>query len=156
MENNLPQLCASCRKLKEPNLGRRVKKRGREHDSSWICFHCLDKPAKLTCSRARSPLELEARRAVMDSGYRFQEEFQLGPFRYDIAVPALRLLVEIDSSKWHSHPSRVSRDRRKTRLAKAEGWELSRVNSKKAETIGFLVKQAVLRREAELSTDLDR
>lgn len=91
----------------------------------------------------------------MDTGYRVQEELELGNFRYDLAVPALRLILEIDSKRWHSHPSRIARDRRKDRLAKDEGWHLLRVSSKRSESIGFLVRQAVMRRESELTIDLD-
>jgi very-short-patch-repair endonuclease len=147
----LPELCASCGKLKDHKLGRRVKKRGRAHDTSWICFHCLDGGKKLQCAYGRSPLEIEARKAVLNLGYKFEEQYSIGPFRYDLALPALRLLIEIDSKRWHSHPSRKARDRRKTKLAKAEGWELARISSKHTDSIEFAVRQEVLRRETELS-----
>jgi very-short-patch-repair endonuclease len=103
-----------------------------------------------------SPLERDARHAVLDTGYKFQQEYELGPYRYDIAIPALRLLIEVDSKRWHSHPSRIARDRKKTELAKKEGWTLTRVSSKHAESVEFLVKQSVLRRESELTLDQDR
>ena len=89
-------------------------------------------------------------------GYKFQQEYELGPYRYDIAIPALRLLIEVDSRRWHSHPSRIARDRKKAELAKKEGWVLTRVSSKHAESVEFLVKQSVLRRESELTLDQDR
>lgn len=156
MENPLPEVCACCHKLKLPHLGKRVKKKGREHDRRWVCYHCLGKPKNMATVHNRSPLELEARRAVMDTGYHFQEEYELGPFRYDLAVPALRLLVEVDSRRWHSHPSRITRDRRKEQLATKEGWLVARVSSKRAETISFLVRQAVMRRESQLTIEPDR
>jgi len=154
MENNLPEVCFRCHRLKASTLGRWVKVAGRAHDRHWVCNRCLGKPIINSVSR-RSPIELEARRAVLATGYRFNEEFELGPFRYDLAIPALRLLLELDSRRWHRHPSRIARDRKKDQLAKVEGWTLARVSTKQAESVSFSVRQAVLRREAELSHDLD-
>jgi very-short-patch-repair endonuclease len=157
MENKLPELCVACRHLKEAHLGRRVRKQGRAHDRVWICYQCLGRPKIVVCNKTRSPLELEARAAVKETGYRYVEEHPIGPFKYDLAIPALRLLLEIDSKRWHSHPSRIARDKKKNKAAKAEGWEVTRISSKSVESIGFLVNQAVLRREAEVaSTDSDR
>lgn len=148
----LPQVCRRCHKLKLPTLGRYSKVAGREHDRRWVCYSCLGKPRPIRCANtAPSPLELAARRAAMDTGYRFVEEFPLGPFRFDLAFPALRLLLEIDSSRWHHHASRKSRDRRKEKAARAESWEVLRVTSRRAEPVEFLVRQAIMRRESELA-----
>jgi len=91
----------------------------------------------------------------MDTGWKFVEEFELGSFRFDFAIRPLRLLIEIDSKKWHSHPSRRARDKRKTEAAKEEGWDVARVITKSAESVSFMVSQVVKQREAELATTLD-
>lgn len=156
MASQLPQVCNRCRRLKGGHLGRFIKIPGRCHDRRWICNNCLEKPVAVRCGRSRpSPLELEARRSILETGYKFVEEYELGKFRFDFAVSPLRLLIEIDSKKWHDHPSRKARDRRKTEAAKQDGWDLVRVSSKRAESVSFLVKQAISRREEELAKPLD-
>ena len=77
------------------------------------------------------------------------EEFKLSKVRFDFAVPKLRLLVEIDSRRWHSHPSRKNRDRYKSRLAEDEGWKLVRVTGDSS-LVHDVVFSSVLSRENEL------
>jgi very-short-patch-repair endonuclease len=80
---------------------------------------------------------------------------ELGKFRFDFAIKPLRLLLEIDSKKWHNHPSRKARDKRKEQFAKAEGWEVARVSTSRAESVSFMVGQVIKRREAELTMSQD-
>ena len=51
-------------------------------------------------------------------------EFGLGPFIFDFAIPRLRLLLEINSRRWHARPRRQKRDRAKAKAAQASHWEL--------------------------------
>lgn len=104
---------------------------------------------------APSPLEREARKALIDTGWKFVEEYELKTFRFDFAIERLRLLIEVDSKRWHSHPSRRARDRRKEAAARAEGWEVARVTTKGAEAVSFMISQVVLKREAELAAHQD-
>lgn len=129
--DKLPQLCASCRKLKCAHLGRFKPHRHKYGVKVWTCFECLEnRPVKREGRRQHdsSPDELlvarELRRLKVDA----VQEYQLGPFFYDFAVPKLRLLIEVDSRTWHRHPSRVARDRRKTKHAESKGWKLSRLS----------------------------
>jgi len=153
---SLPELCHKCRQLRPKNLGRFFTVQGRCHDRKFVCNRCLAKPAPERCGNTSpSPIELEARRALLETGWKFVEEFELKTFRFDFAIRALRLLIEIDSKRWHSHPSRRARDKRKTEAAKAEGWDVTRVTTKSADSVSFMVKQVVMQREAELATSPD-
>jgi very-short-patch-repair endonuclease len=152
----LPELCHKCRQLRPKDLGRFFTVHGRCHDRKFVCNRCLSKPQATRCANSNpSPIELEARRAILDTGWKFVEEHKLGPFRFDFAIPRLRLLIEIDSVRWHSHPSRKARDRRKDESARQAGWDVARVTTKSAETVSYLVSQVVMKREAELATNLD-
>ena len=76
---------------------------------------------------SRSPLEREALKTLVDYGLNFDQEKTIEKFRYDFAVPALNLLIEIDSHSYHSHPSRKRIDRLKTIIAERAGWKLVRL-----------------------------
>ena len=119
----LPELCTKCRELKDASLMTSVRVRGRMHDRVRICHACLS-VKKVTKDRAHreSPLEKRARETLLDLGYHFRQEHQVGKFFYDFALPALRILVEVDGYRWHAH--RAHRDRAKTRLAENAGWGL--------------------------------
>jgi very-short-patch-repair endonuclease len=152
----LPEICHKCRNLRPTDLGRFFTVRGRCHDRKFVCNRCLNKPVTIRCGNtAPSPVELEARRAIIGTGWRFVEEFEFKKFRFDFAIAPLRLLIEIDSRRWHQHPSRRARDQRKAAAAKAEGWDVARVVTSRAESVGFLVSQVVMKREAELATTPD-
>ena len=72
----------------------------------------------------------------------------LGKFQFDLAVPALRLLIEVDGRRWHSHPSRKANDRRKDQFAVKEGWTVSRVQYP---DVAGKTAAAIHRREEELA-----
>lgn len=93
--------------------------------------------------------------ALIGTGWKFVEEYELKTFRFDFAIERLRLLIEVDSKRWHSHPSRRARDRRKEEAARAEGWEVVRVSTKSGEAVSFMISQVVLKREAELAAHQD-
>ena len=50
----------------------------------------------------------------------------LGDWEIDIAFPAARLAVEVDSWAWHTDPVRFARDREKGNAIVAAGWRLLR------------------------------
>ncbi|TCK21860.1 very-short-patch-repair endonuclease [Pseudonocardia endophytica] len=56
----------------------------------------------------------------------FVQGLPLGDWKIDIAFPAARLAVEIDSWAWHTDPVRFARDRAKGNAIVAAGWRLLR------------------------------
>jgi very-short-patch-repair endonuclease len=62
------------------------------------------------------------RRARLDA----VQGLPLGDWTIDIAFPAARLAVEVDSWAWHTDPVRFARDRTKGNAIVAAGWRLLR------------------------------
>lgn len=67
------------------------------------------------------------------------QEFRFHPirlWRFDFAIPAYRLGIEIDGGVWrpgggaHSHPSNIMRDIEKSNHATISGWHLLRFTDK--------------------------
>lgn len=127
MIKTLPQVCRKCRMLKMPSLGEFKKVPSRCHDWYWICHACQPPHAPTVQSPSKASwLERKVIPVLAASGYRWVREFELGPFRFDFALPKLWLLIEADSS-WHRHASRQHRDRAKDALAEGKGWLVARV-----------------------------
>lgn len=130
MDRKAPQICRHCQKIKKPELGKFLKRRDRYNSWYWVCLHCLDKPKAWRMRRTNeSPVERVVRSELISRGYWVAQEYPLGPFRYDFAIPALRAIVEVDSRTYHSHPSRKARDRVKTAQAESAGWTVCRVRA---------------------------
>lgn len=49
-----------------------------------------------------------------------------GPYRIDLAFPALRIAVEVDGGAWHVDAVRFAQDRRKGNALTRAGWDLLR------------------------------
>lgn len=148
MDRTLPQVCKRCRKLKMPQLGTFKKVPHRCHDWYWVCHDC--QPDPLVTRPASAPpsyLERKVIPVLTASGYAWQREFELSPFRFDFALPKLWLLIEADSSRWHQHASRRNRDQAKDRLAQEKGWLVVRVRDPDIE--GW-TRMAIDRRVEEL------
>ena len=63
------------------------------------------------------------RRAGVDG---YVQGLPLGDWKIDLAFPAARLAVEVDSWAWHTDPVRFARDRQKGNAIVAAGWRLLR------------------------------
>jgi very-short-patch-repair endonuclease len=74
-----------------------------------------------------TPPEREVREALSTCGFKVVAEFQLGKFIYDFAVPKLRLLLEVDSRKFHRLPWQRRKDKLKDAWAKSQHWEVARL-----------------------------
>jgi very-short-patch-repair endonuclease len=109
-----------------PHLGKfRVVGHGRR---AWTCDSCLDKPTFIRCGRRReTPPEKTAREILLQSGHKFYQEYELKKFKFDFAIPRLRLLIEIDSRSYHRYPRQKANDRAKTKVAEEQKWSLLRV-----------------------------
>lgn len=94
-----------------------------------------------------SPDAKAAREALMSTSVPFTQEYKLGPYWFDFAVPGLRLLIEVDGRTYHRHPSRQARDRAKQALAESGGWKLVRVSRP---DVAGKVRAAYDRREGEI------
>jgi hypothetical protein len=77
---------------------------------------------------AESPMESEARLAMIDGGLPMPElQYEIidgnrEPRRVDFAWPKARLAVEYDGVDWHSDPDAMKRDRRRRAALEAIGW----------------------------------
>lgn len=56
-------------------------------------------------------------------GLRPSTEFKIGRYKYDVAIPESKLLVELNGLRWHSFPSSRKRDLEKFRSAVDNGWK---------------------------------
>jgi hypothetical protein len=78
--------------------------------------------------RAESPMESEARLAMIDGGLPIPElQYEIvdgnGDLRrVDFAWPDHRLAVEYDGVDWHSEPDAIRRDRRRQAAIQDIGW----------------------------------
>ncbi len=78
--------------------------------------------------RAESPMESEARLAMIDGGLPIPElQYEIvdgnGDLRrVDFAWPAQRLAVEYDGVDWHSDPDAMRKDRRRQAALQDIGW----------------------------------
>lgn len=116
-----------------PELGRFIWVKNRSQPL-FICASCDTKPAFIR-HRKRihkpSPLEIRARRALMDYGLPFEEQKPIGPWEFDFAVPSLALLIETDGRTYHRH--RKGKDRAKANEAVRAGWAITRLTSEDLE-----------------------
>jgi very-short-patch-repair endonuclease len=150
MSSGLPQICIECRQLKAESLGRYFKIRSRHNVQRFICSACDEKEnlPRLNRRNDESVPERIVRMAVSRLGFEAYAEFLLGPFIYDFAFPKLRLLIEIDSRRWHRGYSRKQRDKRKSAYAADQGWALVRLDV--GENLDTRAELAVRNRASQL------
>ena len=114
-----------------PNLGRFVWFKDRVQPI-FICTSCDTKPPFIRhCARRPSPLEIRARKTLIEYGLPFGQDKRIGPWKFDFAVPSLALLIEVDGRSYHRH--RWGRDRAKTNEAIRAGWAVTRLTSEDLE-----------------------
>jgi very-short-patch-repair endonuclease len=150
----LPQVCCKCRQLKAAELGRFIKRPGRCHAEQWACDNCLSKTVpKFTRGRQRqaSPLEQKAIQVLLASGRHFIQEFNLAPYWFDFAVPALRMLIEVDGYTYHHRPWQRKRDKAKDAAGQAKGWRVVRLQNNPQ--LPVRLETALLARAQELLQD---
>jgi very-short-patch-repair endonuclease len=123
--------CVICRKFKPESLGKLVKSRTRHNHKYFVCDHCRLTPPIRRHHRENqeTPPEREVREALMGCGFSVEAEFKVGRFIYDFAVPKIRLLIEVDSNRYHRLPRQIKRDRLKDKCAHEQHWKLVRVKT---------------------------
>jgi very-short-patch-repair endonuclease len=128
-KSDLPQVCARCRKLKAAELGRFVKSSTRYAARYFICANCDANPPVIRLARFNNetPPERQVREALTGCGFQVYAEYKLENFIYDFAIPRLRLLIEIDSRKYHRFPRQKRKDSLKTQIAIKSHWKLVRL-----------------------------
>jgi very-short-patch-repair endonuclease len=142
--------CSVCRKFKPESLGKLVKSRTRYNHKYFVCDHCsLTTPIRRHHrTNQETPPEREVREALSSCGFAVEAEFMVGRFIYDFAVPKIRLLIEVDSNRFHRLPRQVKRDRLKNACARKQHWKLVRV--KVGPNVGMDALMAVKERSQEL------
>ena len=50
----------------------------------------------------------------------------VGPFRLDLAYPAVKLGIECDGAQYHSSPGRIKRDSQRDAYLRSQGWRVLR------------------------------
>lgn len=125
-ERKLPQWCF-CHPRNDYRSFRPDEGRFINNFSAFICYDCLAKQGRhrqATAAFRTSPLEGEAVQALRAAGFRFQYQFTLGRYRFDLAFPRQRLLIELDGKSWHNSRRSRARDACKQRYAESEGWRV--------------------------------
>jgi very-short-patch-repair endonuclease len=143
-------VCAVCKHIKPSALGRFVRSKTRYNHKYFVCDNCGSTPPIHRHHRQNqeSLPERQVRETLQHCGFRVDAEFKLTPFIYDFAVPALRLLIEVDSRSYHRFPRQQKRDRVKTLHAQRKHWKLVRL--KVNESVGLEAHLAVKERAEEL------
>jgi len=148
--DSLPQLCRKCGKQKAASLCKKFKSRSRFNSYYWICLHCLETPeiTRGTRQNNESYPERKVREALQVAKIYAKAEYEMGGFIYDFAFPNLRLLIEIDSRRYHRSGRQVNRDKMKDQYASGHEWKLVRINA--GDSVGNQAVQTVLDRKREL------
>ncbi len=149
MDKKLPAVCCRCRKLKMPDLGDFRRVPGRCHDFKFVCHACSSNEKPRTGIQL-SWLERRVVSVLVETDYRFVREHGIGHYRYDFFIPALGLLIEADSCKWHGRHRQQTRDKAKDRAAENSGYKLVRVQDPDLEG---KVRHALDAREIEIVLD---
>lgn len=147
---SLPQVCCRCRKLKMSALGHFVKVGRRYSQHVFICDACDTVPVERHRKFRESPPERAARKALLDNGERFVQEYRLGKFYYDFAIPRLRMLLEIDPHSYHRLAVQQLKDTAKDKFAEKHGWLVARVRCRGFEPIKLSVQRALAERQSLL------
>lgn len=153
MNTTLPQVCITCRQLKLPELGRFIPVRSRFNKKIWKCNACTDRDAAKPFRQGRlrhreSPVEISVKQQLRETGYRFIQDYPMGPWFYDFAFPTLRLMLEIDGRSYHQTPRQRDRDAVKEQFARSRGWKLVRLTA--GVKTDLEAERAVLLREREM------
>lgn len=81
----------------------------------------------MTCGCASvhvSRANLEIADFVRSLGFEARPEHEVGGLRFDVGIPAKKLLIEHNGLKWHSSDASRGRDLRKFNVASVAGWSL--------------------------------
>lgn len=147
------ELCAKCNKVSHDTV--RIKSTTRYNVFYHLCRSCAE--SSVTRKRRihdESPVEREIRnelsRERLGVHVVFEYSISGSKFIYDIAVPRLRLLIELDSPSYHRYPRQLRRDKIKTEEARRLGWELIRLKTTEPQ-LPFLVLQTIKFKAEQLS-----
>lgn len=89
----------------------------------------LRRAVQLADPRAESPMESRIRITIVRFGLpRPELQFQVGPYRLDLAYPQVRLAVEYDGRD-HLTPERAIRDLRREASLTGAGWHVMRLRA---------------------------
>lgn len=84
---------------------------------SWIAGHC----------HSPTDIEVAIREVLQELGYLFKEQYRIGQWRVDFAMPLYWLAIECDGIYWHGLPHNKERDRKKDADLINAGWEVLRL-----------------------------
>ena len=127
----LPELCSKCRQLTPADQGSFVVKDRRRFFICNACHKKNQKRKRLVAGKTHreSPAERSLRTFLTDEGYRPVCEYPIEEFQYDFAWPRWRLLIELDSKRYHTATAKKIRDRQKDAMAIKHDWLLVRVSA---------------------------
>ncbi|MDD7582903.1 endonuclease domain-containing protein [Corynebacterium sp. 32222D000AT] len=114
--------------LEQAYRGRKAKSVLEQH----IAGRRLSKRARGLIGRASigsdSPLERKLVRALRDAGYRVDTNVQVGQYFFDLHLPELKMLIEVDGYQFHTaeSPDTFIRDRWKANEATLAGYTVLR------------------------------
>ena len=152
MELTRCEICARCRKVSHDAVS--VKSKTRYNTFYRLCRACLG--SSVTRRRRiheESPVERELRKELTNERLGvpvlFEYSISGSRFIFDIAVPRLRLLIELDSPSYHRYPRQLKRDKAKTEEARRLGWDLVRIKTTEPQ-LTFLVVQTIKFKDGQL------
>ena len=79
--------------------------------------------------RAESPFEAEVAKALLDRGYRIEQQRSVGAYRLDLVVlcGGRSVAVECDGERWHSGESKIREDMERQTILERLGWRFIRI-----------------------------
>lgn len=111
-------VCKQCGKEFETYPCRKERKFcSQKCTGSWLAGHC----------HSPTSIEIAIREVLQELGYLFKEQYRIGQWRVDFALPLHWLAIECDGVYWHSLPHNKERDERKNIDLINAGWEVLRL-----------------------------
>lgn len=104
----------------------------RQRGTVFVCYECLKRDRKnkqLRKTRQHSRPEFNLYQALDRAGLSYTPQYKVGKWPFDLALPELRLLVEIDDASTHDTRRGKARDFYKENYASERGWQVIRVAS---------------------------
>ncbi|HET7579786.1 MAG TPA: DUF559 domain-containing protein [Bacillales bacterium] len=103
---------------------------------AFYVIHLLrDEPTPANVDQQRfkceSPVESRLYNALRHNGHVPVTQYRVGPYRIDIAFPAVKLAIECDGKAYHSTPEQKRHDRHRDAYLRRRGWRVYRFSGSK-------------------------
>jgi very-short-patch-repair endonuclease len=130
-ERKLPQYCY-CHPRNDYHSFRPEEGKFIANNTKFICNGCLEgrrRSRLVTAANRTSPLEGEALHTLLAAGYKFEYQYDIGRYHFDLGFPRQRLLIELDGKRWHQSRRARARDACKSAFAESHGWRVVHISN---------------------------